>query len=84
MRKVAVVSAILENPEENQREFNEVVSQFKGLIMGRMGVPVEGGNMAVISITLAGTLDEINNLTGRLGNIQNVTVKAAISKKEIN
>ena len=39
-------------------------------------------DMSVVSVIVAGELDEINNLTGKLGNIPNVTVKTSISKKE--
>ncbi|MBC7765946.1 MAG: iron-only hydrogenase system regulator [Hyphomonadaceae bacterium] len=82
MKKVAVVSAILEEPDKCQQAFNEVVSSFKGLVKGRMGIPFEEG-MAVVCITVVGDLDQINHLTGRLGNIAHVSVKTAISKKEI-
>lgn len=81
MRKIAVVSAILEEPEKCQQEFNEVVSSFRGSIKGRMGIPLEG--VSVISITVIGDLNEINSLTGKLGNIKGVMVKTAISKKEL-
>lgn len=81
MKKIAVVSAILEEPEKCQQEFNEVVSSFRGSIKGRMGIPLEG--VSVISITLIGDLNEINSLTGKLGNIKGVMVKTAISKKEL-
>ena len=81
MKKIAVVSAILEDPEKCQQEFNEVVSSFRGSIKGRMGIPLEG--VSVISITVIGDLNEINSLTGKLGNIKGVMVKTAISKKEL-
>lgn len=82
MAKIAVVSAILENPEKCQMEFNETVADFRGKIRGRMGIPFEEG-ISVISITLVGELNDINSLTGKLGNIEGVTVKTAIAKKEI-
>lgn len=82
MRKIAVVSVILDEPEKCQKEFNEVVSTFRGSIRGRMGIPFEEG-VSVISITVIGDLDEINSLTGKLGNIEGVMVKTAISKKEL-
>ncbi|MGH4137929.1 TM1266 family iron-only hydrogenase system putative regulator [Clostridium sp.] len=82
MKKIAVISAILENPEACQQTFNTVVSQFKGMIRGRMGIPFEEG-ITVISITVIGSLDEINSLTGKLGNINNVSVKTSIAKMEI-
>jgi putative iron-only hydrogenase system regulator len=44
-----------------------------------MGIPFDEDDIAVVSITLVGELDEINALTGKLGNIPNITVKTAIS-----
>lgn len=83
MKKVAVISAILEEPELCQREFNEVVSNYKGLIRGRMGIPFDEDKIGVVCITVVGDLDEINSFTGKLGNIEHVQVKTAIAKKEI-
>ncbi|MCX7714914.1 MAG: iron-only hydrogenase system regulator [Clostridia bacterium] len=83
MKRIAVISAILENPEECQQAFNDTVSSFKGIVKGRMGIPFETEKIAVVSLTVAGELDDINSLTGKLGNIPNVLVKTAISKREI-
>lgn len=82
LKKIAVIIAILEEPKECQERFNNVVSSFRGSIKGRMGIPFEEG-ISVISITVTGTLEEINSLTGKLGNIQGVVVKTAIAKREI-
>ncbi|WP_032123055.1 TM1266 family iron-only hydrogenase system putative regulator [Clostridium amazonitimonense] len=83
MSKIAVISAILEEPQSCQLKFNQVISSFKGIIKGRMGIPFEEDGISVISITVVGELDEINSLTGKLGNIDNVYVKTSVSKKEI-
>ena len=47
-----------------------------------MGIPLEN-EISIISIVVTGDLNEINSLTGKLGNIKGVTVKTAISKKEL-
>lgn len=83
VNKIAVISAILEEPGKTQQAFNDIVSSFKGIVRGRMGIPFEEEGIAVISLTVVGTLDEINSLTGKLGNIPYAMVKTAISKKEI-
>ena len=83
MRKIAVISAILEDPKNCQQKFNEIIADFKGVVKGRMGIPFEEEGVSVISITVTGTLDQINSLTGKLGNIENIYVKTSISKKEI-
>jgi putative iron-only hydrogenase system regulator len=79
MKRIAVIGAVLAKPHISQRTFNETISSFKGLVKGRMGIPFEKEGIAVISITLVGELDEINALTGKLGNIPHITVKTAIS-----
>lgn len=83
MKRIAVISAILESPEHTQGEFNTLVASFKGIVKGRMGLPMPEYGTAVITIVLAGELDDINSLTGRLGALRDVQVKTSISKKEI-
>lgn len=83
MKKIAVISAILEEPDKSQHEFNEIVSNFKGIIKGRMGIPCEEEGVSIICIVVLAEMNTINSLTGKLGNIDNVLVKTSISKKEL-
>ncbi|MDR2491298.1 MAG: iron-only hydrogenase system regulator [Spirochaetaceae bacterium] len=82
MKKIAVIGAVLSKPNENQNQFNETVAKSRAIVKGRMGVPFDEDNKAVVSITVTGELDEINSLTGKLGQIPGVTVKAAISEAQ--
>ena len=82
MRRIAFIGAILEEPERVQGEFNSVVSSFKSIVRSRSGSPFPEG-VAVVSLVVMGELDEINALTGRLGQIPSVQVKSAVSKKEL-
>ncbi len=81
--RIGVLGIILENPEGIQNGFNTVVSDHKHLIKGRLGIPFREEGISVISLVVVGTMDEINSFTGKLGNIQGLTVKTSISKKEI-
>lgn len=83
MKKIAAISAILEKPQDNQKEFNEIISSFNVIVKGRMGIPFEQDDMAIVSIVVIGDLDSINSMTGKLGNLEGVSVKTAISNKEI-
>lgn len=83
MTRIAVISAILDDPLRTSSKFNDIVSDFQPIIRGRMGLPFPEEHISVVSLTVCGTLDEINDLTGRLGNVAGVTVKTAISKKTI-
>ena len=79
MDRIAVIGAILRDPKTSQRDFNGMIASFKGIVKGRMGIPFDAKNLAVIAITVEGDLDEINSLTGRLGRLPGVTVKTAVS-----
>lgn len=79
MQRIGVIGAVLEKPRQSQGAFNDTVASFRGLIKGRMGIPFDEEEMAVIALTVIGELDDINALTGKLGNLPLVTVKTAIS-----
>lgn len=83
MRRVAIIGAILEDPVHNNNQFNEIVSSYQNIVRGRMGIPFHEDGISVISLTVVGTMDEINSLTGKLGNIKGLSVKTSISKKEV-
>lgn len=83
MKKIGVISAVLDDPVKSNQKFNDIVSDYQTIIKGRMGIPFTEEHISVVSITVCGLLDEINELTGKLGNLQGVTVKTAISKKTI-
>lgn len=83
MKRIVAITAILEDPKKTQQEFNTIVSAFKGIVKGRLGLPLDSEGVAVVSLVVVGSLDEINDLTGKLGNLPDVQVNTAISKKKI-
>jgi putative iron-only hydrogenase system regulator len=80
--RIAVIGAVLEEPQASQEAFNETISQYRDIIKGRMGSPCEEDDAAVIALTLRGHIDKINALTGKLGKLPGVTVKTAVSSKQ--
>ena len=78
--RIGVAAIIIDNPDSVQ-EVNEALHKFCRLIVGRLGIPYRERGVAVISVVLDGTTDDISALTGKLGKISGVTVKAAVSKK---
>lgn len=83
MNKIVIICAMLENPALCQNEFNSIVSNYQHLIRGRMGIPFDNNDIAAISITAVGAMDEINSFTGKLGSIEHVQIKTITSKKEV-
>ena len=82
MKRIAVIAAVLDHPSETQAAFNAALKEFRGVIKGRMGIPSPEDDLSMIAIIVQGSVDEINNLTGRLGALQGVSAKAALSKRE--
>jgi len=84
MKRAAIISVILEDPQESQLEFNNIVSEFHEILRGRMGIPFKGGNVALVSLTVVADLDTINSFTGRIGKLDGVIVKASSAKEGID
>ncbi|MFH5960598.1 TM1266 family iron-only hydrogenase system putative regulator [Clostridium perfringens] len=77
--RIAVVAIVIESLD-NIKEVNSILSEYDKLIVGRMGLPYKEKNIRVISIVVDGTTDEISAITGKIGKLKGVSVKAAISK----
>lgn len=60
---------------------NEVLHEFSNIIVGRMGIPYKEKGLSVISIIADGTMDQISAMTGKIGKLNGVSVKSAITKK---
>lgn len=78
-QKIAVVGIVLDEINKSDR-VNSILHEYNKIIIGRMGLPYKEKNISVISIVVSATIDEISSLTGKLGQIRGVSVKAAISK----
>jgi putative iron-only hydrogenase system regulator len=79
-KRIGVIGIVVENIE-NASKVNDILHSFGSIIVGRMGLPYKEKNMSVISLIVDGTSDEISSMTGKLGKIQGVNVKSAITKK---
>ena len=79
-KRIGVIGIVIENIE-NASKVNDILHSFTNIIVGRMGIPYKEKNMSVISLIVDGTSDEISAMTGKLGKIQGVNVKSAITKK---
>jgi len=75
--RVAVIGILVDNREEKAAIVNEILSDYGGIIVGRIGLPYKERGVSIISIIADGTNDEIGALTGKLGNIRGIKVKAA-------
>ncbi len=79
-QRIAVLGIVLDNPEMSQ-SVNAILHEYSDVIIGRMGIPYREKNVSVISVAVDTDADKISALTGKLGKLNGVNVKAAISKK---
>ena len=78
-KRLGVVAVILED-KEYADQVNDVLHNYNQIIIGRMGLPYKERSVAVISLIVDATNDEVSALTGKLGRIKGVTVKSALAK----
>ncbi len=78
--RVGVVAIVLDDIGSSPM-VNDILHDYAGIIVGRMGIPYKEKGVSVISIIVDGTTDAISALTGKLGKISGVNVKSAITKK---
>ena len=74
--RVAVIGIIVEK-QDGVNELNSVLSEYRDLIIGRMGIPYSKKNINCITVVVDGEQDKINSLCGKIGKIDGVSSKAA-------
>jgi putative iron-only hydrogenase system regulator len=79
-KRLVFVGIIVEDRVHAAPEVNTVLTEFGALIVARTGLPYAQKHCCVITLVVDATTDELGKLTGRLGMIQNVSVKSALSK----
>lgn len=80
-RRLGVVGIFISNREGSAPKVNALLGEFGERILGRMGLPCKERKRWVITLIIEATNDEIGALTGRLGSLPGVTVKASLSPR---
>lgn len=77
--RISVVSILVADRAESQK-INGILSDYGEWILGRMGIPYKEKNISVMSIVLDAPIEITNALTGKIGKIHGVSVKALFGK----
>ncbi|MGC8764421.1 MAG: TM1266 family iron-only hydrogenase system putative regulator [Brevinematia bacterium] len=78
-RRLGVI-AIIVYDLDSVKELNLILSDFGGIILGRMGLPLREKKINVISLIVEGTNDEIGAMTGRIGRLKGISVKSMLTE----
>jgi len=72
------VVGILVQRSQSATGINTILSEYRDIIVGRIGVPYRERGLAVISLIIDGSTDEVGAMTGKLGRLEGVKVKTAL------
>lgn len=78
-KRIGVIGIVVEE-FESASKVNGILHEYAQIIVGRMGIPYRERNISVISLIVDGTSDEVSALTGKLGKVQGINVKSALTK----
>lgn len=79
--RVAIMSIIVESPSAVE-PLNALLHEYGSYIIGRMGLPYPKRNINLISIAMDAPQDVISALSGKIGNIPQLSIKTTYSKVE--
>ncbi len=82
MKKIAIVGVIITDRGVVQ-DVQKVLSDYGDIIIGRMGVPDKANGINAIALIVEGENEQLSALTGKLGRLDSVSVKSAVTSVEI-
>ena len=77
--RVAIIAVVVEN-QDSAEALNQLLHEYSGYIIGRMGVPYAAKNVSLISVMLDAPADVISALSGKLGMLNGITAKTLFAK----
>ena len=84
MKRIGVVGIVVSGDRHEVQEMQAILSEFSDIIVGRMGVTMPEYIISAISLIVKGESDRVNALTGKLGRVDNVNVKSALTTVEVS
>lgn len=79
-KRVGFVGIIVEERKKAAHEVNELLSEYGDMIVARVGMPYKERKCCVITLIVDATTDQLGSLTGKLGALDGVSVKSALTK----
>ncbi|MBE6631704.1 MAG: iron-only hydrogenase system regulator [Ruminococcaceae bacterium] len=76
--RVAIMGIIVEKTD-SVLKLNELLHEYGVYIIGRMGIPYKEKGINIVSVAIDAPQDIISSLSGKIGNIDGISVKTAYS-----
>jgi putative iron-only hydrogenase system regulator len=81
MDRIGSIVIIVKDRIHAAPKINQLLSDFSDMILARVGLPFKERDMHIINLIINGSTDRIGSLTGKLGNLEGVTVKSILAKE---
>lgn len=80
--RIGVVAILVRGGKDAAIQVQNLLSDYSDVIIGRTGIPNVETGVNVISVTVFGNSDVISALCGKIGKLENVTVKSLLAPEE--
>ena len=80
--RIAVIAILVKAHSDSIPQINALLSEYSNFIVGRMGIPYHQKDVNIISVAIDAPQDDISTLSGKLGRLQDVSVKTAYAPQE--
>lgn len=79
MNRVAIIAIIVED-RDSVESLNALLHEYREEIIGRMGLPYNEKKISIISVAMDAPMDDINTLSGKIGQLPGVSSKIVYAK----
>jgi putative iron-only hydrogenase system regulator len=79
-KRIGTITIIITNRTVQAGAVNAILAEYGGAIIGRMGLPYPPRGLHIIALIVNASTDEIGALTGKLGALEGVEVKSALTR----
>ena len=80
-KRIGTITVFIYN-RATASQINSIISQYAAIVVARQGLPFRDRSLSVISLIVEGDPDQINALSGKLGKLPDVEVKAVMAKSQ--
>ncbi len=79
-KRLGFVGIIVDDRKKAAHQVNDLLSEYGEMIVARVGLPYRERKCSVITLIVDATTDQLGALTGKLGALEGVSVKSALTK----
>ncbi|MDA8409086.1 MAG: CopG family transcriptional regulator [Treponema sp.] len=80
MEKRLGIVAIIIGDRSSVSRLNAILGEGAELIVARLGLPMRGKGISLISLVVEGDTDELGALTGKIGRLPGIQVTSVLTK----